>query len=98
MKQAQQMQKAMQDMQEKLAAKEVVGKSGGGLVEVVLNGKGDFKKLDINQDLLKPSEKEVLQDLILAAYANAKEKIESDFSSEMSGLASQYGLPEGFKL
>ena len=98
MKQAQAMQKKMEAMQAELAKKEVEGTAGGGLVKVVLTGKSDLKKVDIDPELLKVEEKDVLQDLIIAAYNDAKNKIEGEMSSAMGDLASELGLPPGFKL
>ena len=98
MKQAQAMQKKMEEMQQKLGTKEAEGSAGGGLVKVTVSGKGDMKKIDISNDLLKAEEKEVLEDLIIAAFNDAKGKVETDFNSSMSGLASEMGLPAGFKL
>lgn len=98
MKQAQAMQKKMEEMQKQLALKEAEGKSGGGLVKVVVTGKSEMKKIEIDAELLKPEEKEVLQDLIIAAYNDAKNKVEDEFNSAMGGLANEMGLPPGFKL
>ena len=98
MKQAQAMQKKMETMQAELAKKEAEGSSGGGLVKVVVTGKSEMKKVDINVDLLKPEEKEVLQDLIIAAYNDAKNKVEGEFNSAMGNMASELGLPPGFQL
>jgi DNA-binding YbaB/EbfC family protein len=92
------MQEKMQGIQEKLAVKEVAGSAGGGLVKVTVSGKGDLKKVDIANELLAVSEKEVLQDLIVAAFTDAKNKIESDFNDEMAGIADELGLPPGFKI
>lgn len=98
MKQAQAMQQKMEAMQAELGQKEAEGQAGGGLVRATVSGKGELKKIDINEELLKPEEKEVLQDLIIAAFNDAKGKVESDFSSSMAGLAGELGLPPGFKL
>lgn len=98
MKQAQAMQKKMEAIQNQIAQKEVEGAAGGGLVKVVINGKADLKKVDIDADLLKPEEKDVLQDLIIAAYNDAKSKVEGELNSAMGNLAQELGLPPGFKL
>lgn len=98
MKQAQAMQKKMEAMQADLANKEAEGQAGGGLVKVLLTGKTELKRVEIDPELLKPEEKEVLQDLIIAAFNDAKTKVEEDFNSSMSGLAGEMGLPPGFKL
>ncbi len=98
MKQAAAMQKKMEEMQKTLGDKEADGSAGGGLVKVTISGKSELKKIDIDAELLKVEEKEVLQDLIIAAYNDAKTKVDEEFGSAMSGLASQMGLPAGFKL
>ena len=76
MKQAQAMQKRMEEMQEKLAQEEVEGISGGGMVKVVLNGKFEMKKLELDGSLINIDEKDVLEDLIIAAYNDAKNKVD----------------------
>jgi nucleoid-associated protein EbfC len=98
MKQAQQIQKKMSEMQEKLKETTREGQSGGGLVKATVNGKGDFLKLDIATELLKPEEKTILEDLIIAAFNDAKSKVEGDFSTQMNAMAADMGLPEGFNL
>lgn len=98
MKQAQAMQKKMEAMQAELATKEAEGSSGGGLVKITVTGKSEMKKIDIAAELLKPEEKDVLQDLIIAAYNDAKNKVEGEFNSAMGNMASELGLPPGFKL
>ena len=98
MKQAQQIQKKMTEMQEKLKETVREGTSGGGLVKATVNGKGELVKVDISADILKPEEKSIVEDLVVAAFNDAKNKIEGDFNSAMSGLASEMGLPEGFNL
>lgn len=75
MKQAQAMQKRMEEMQEKLAQEEVEGVSGGGMVKVTLNGKFEMKKLELDGSLLNIDEKDILEDLIIAAYNDAKNKL-----------------------
>lgn len=98
MKQAQAMQKKMEEVQKQIAAKEEEGQAGGGLVKVVITGKAEIKKVDIDPELLKPSERDVLQDLIVAAYNDAKSKLDGELNSAMSGIAGELGLPPGFKL
>ncbi len=92
------MQKKMESMQAELANKEAQGIAGGGLVKVTVSGKSEMKKIDIDKDLLKPEEKDVLQDLIIAAFNDAKGKVEGEFNEAMGGLAGELGLPPGFKL
>ena len=98
MKQAQQMQERMQRMQEELAQMEVAGQSGGGLVRVTLNGKGDMKGLKIDPTLMKPDEAEILEDLIVAAAADAKAKVEAQMQTKMQELTGGLPLPPGMKL
>ncbi len=98
MKQAQTMQKKMQEAQEKLMASEFYGKSGGGMVNVTINGKMEMKKITIDSSMLKESEKEVLEDLIIAAYNDAKTKAESASEGAMSDMMGGMALPPGFKM
>ena len=98
MKQAQEMQQKMQLEQEKLAGIEYVGKSGGGMVSVTINGQFDMKKIDIDTSLLQDSEKEMLEDLIVAAYNDAKHKATAASANLMSGMMGNLGLPSGFKM
>jgi DNA-binding YbaB/EbfC family protein len=98
MKQAQEMQAKMAEMQARLEAEEVEGASGGGMVKIRLNGKHHMLKLSIDTSLVNPAEKEMLEDLIVAAYNDAKGKIDSNASTQMSQLTSGLSLPPGFKL
>lgn len=98
MKQAQQMQTKMQEMQSKLEAMEVEGSSGAGLVTVALNGRGDLRRLRIDPKLADPDEMEMLQDLIVAAHADAKQKIEQMAADEMQKMTGGLNLPPGMKL
>lgn len=98
MKQAQQMQKKMQEAQEKVEQMEIEGTAGGGLVKVTITGKGIMKSTSIDESLLSADNKEVLEDLIIAAYNNAKEKLDSESSSQMGDLAGGLNLPPGFKM
>jgi len=97
MKQAQKMQEQMQKQQEEIASAEVTGESGAGMVKVVMNGRHDVKKVEIEDELLK-EEKEILEDLLAAAVNDAVRKIEDKNKSTMSGLAEGMGLPPGFKM
>ena len=97
-KQAQEMQGRMQEMQEQLAQAEIEGTSGGGLVVVTLSGKGDLKRLQIDPSLIKPEEPEVVADLIVAAHADAKAKTEAEMQRRMAEFAGGLNLPPGFKL
>ena len=98
MKQAQEMQKKMKELQEELANLEVEGLSGGGLVSVKVNGKGEVKKIKIDPSLMKPEETEILEDLIVAAFNEAKKKAEEASAEEMKKMAGGLNLPPGFKL
>ena len=97
MKQAQMMQKKMQEEQAKLAEEEVEGISGGGLVKIALNGKFDMTKLNIDKSLLNPDENDILEDLILAAYNDAKNKVDAKMNESVSALTGGLNLG-GMKL
>ena len=98
MKQAQEMQTRMADMQAKLEQVEMTGASGGGMIQVTLNGKGDLRKIKIDKSLLDPDEAEVLEDLILAAFNDGKARVERHMSEEMGKLTGGLKLPPGMKL
>jgi DNA-binding YbaB/EbfC family protein len=98
MKQVGQMQARMQQMQEELSATEVEGQSGAGLVRVMLNGKGEMKKISIDESLMKPGEAEILEDLVLAANQDARAKVESMMQSKMAEITGGLPLPPGLKL
>jgi DNA-binding YbaB/EbfC family protein len=98
MKQAQQMQQKMMQMQDELGAKEYEGNSGGGLVKVTVNGKGVMLKANIDGSLMVADEKEILEDLIVAAYNDAKNKADSAAGEEMNKLTGGMGLPADFKM
>jgi len=97
MKQAQELQERMGEIQSELAAMEVEGTSGGGMVVAVMNGKGELKRLRIDPDLLKPEEAEILEDLIVAAHNDAKKKAEVRATEEMSKLTGGFAMPPGLK-
>ncbi len=98
MKQVGQMQARMQQMQEELAAAEIDGQSGAGLVRVAMNGKGDVKRIRIDPSLMKAGEEEILEDLILAACQDAKTKVETILQSKMAEVTGGLPLPPGMKL
>ncbi len=98
MKQVEAMQSRMSDLQTKLEAATVTGQSGGGLVKVTLNGKGAMTGLAIDPSLLKPDEKEIIEDLIVAAHADAKSKVEQVMAQEMKSVTGGLPLPPGLKL
>lgn len=98
MKQAQQMQQKMADMQAEMESKTVEGTAGAGMVTVTMNGKGGLEKINISPDLMDEEEKEVLEDLIVAAHRDAKEKMDEMTSSAMGELTGGLSLPPGFKM
>jgi hypothetical protein len=98
LKQAQQMQVKMAEMQERLADATVEGISGAGLVTVTLNGKGEMKGLKVDPSLMKPDESEILEDLIVAAHADAKVKAEAMTAEAMKELTGGLELPPGMSL
>jgi DNA-binding YbaB/EbfC family protein len=98
MKQAQEIQGRMQQLQDELANLEVEGQSGAGLVKVKLNGKGDARGIKIDQSLLKSEEAEMLEDLIIAALQDAKSKVEAAVQSKMQEITGGLALPPGLKL
>ena len=98
MKQAQQLQKKMDEAQEKLNLIEVEGISGGGLVKVIATAKGDIKRINIDESLLKKEEKEMTEDLIIAAINDAKQKGEAAAQEEMKSVTGGLPLPPGMKL
>ena len=97
-KQAQEMQKKMKELQDGLANLEVEGSSGGGLVKITVTGKGEVKKIKIDPSLMKPEESEILEDLIVAAFNEAKKKSEEASAEEMKKLTGGLNLPPGFKM
>lgn len=98
MKQAQDMQGKMAQMQEDLEAVMVVGESGAGLVKATATAKGELKALDIDPSIFDPNEKEVVEDLILAAIKDAQQKAAERSQSEMAKMAESLGLPPGMNL
>lgn len=101
LKQAQQMQTRMAEMQAKLEQIEVEGQSGAGMVKVTLSGKGDLRKVKIDPSLIDPEEREVLEDLLVAAHADAKQKVEATMAEEMQKATAGLNLPNlpgGLKL
>ena len=98
MKQAQQMQAKMAEMQAALEQVEVTGSAGGGMVQVTLSGKNAAKAVKIDPSLIVPGEGEVLEDLVLAAFNDARGKLEAHIAEEMSKLTGGLQLPAGLKL
>jgi len=97
MKQAQMMQQNMQRMQEQLGNLEVEGQSGAGLVKIVMTCKHDVKRVVIDPSLVG-DDKEMLEDLVAAAFNDAARKVEAAVAEKMSGMTAGLGLPPGFKL
>lgn len=98
MKQVQNMQSRMAEMQAKLEQTVVVGQSGGGMVKVSLNGKGAMTALSIDPSLFKPDEMEIVEDLVIAAHADAKTKVETLMADELKSVTGGLPLPPGLKL
>ena len=98
MKQAQQLQTQMADMQQKLQQVEMSGMSGGGMVTISINGKGEMKSIKIDPALANAEEVDILEDLIIAAFNDAKAKIDNHTAEEMSKVTGGLNLPGGLKL
>lgn len=98
MKQASQMQQKMQEMQAALEQAEVEGQAGAGMVSIVLSGKGEMKRLRIDPKLADPAEMEMLHDLILAAHADARRKVDAMTAEQMQQATGGLQLPPGMKL
>ncbi len=98
MKQVQEMQARMAEVQAKLASMSIEGQSGGGLVKVTLNGKGVMTGLVVDPSLLKPEEKEILEDLIIAAHTEAKNRADATVAEEMQQVTGGLPMPPGFEL
>ncbi|MCR6723673.1 MULTISPECIES: YbaB/EbfC family nucleoid-associated protein [Agrobacterium] len=92
------MQSKMEKVQQEIAALEIEGRAGGGLVTVILNGKGEMRGLKIDPSLFKEEEVEILEDLIVAAHKDAKEKGEAQAQEKMADLTAGLPLPPGMKL
>ncbi|MEK6733637.1 MAG: YbaB/EbfC family nucleoid-associated protein [Pseudomonadota bacterium] len=97
MKQAQAMQKKMLETQEELSKKEYTGNAGGGVVSITIDGKGFLNKVKISQELANPEEIEILEDLIVAAFNDAKKKQSEDSESSLSGVMGGMNMPAGLK-
>jgi hypothetical protein len=98
MKQAQQMQAKMAELQAQLESHEITGQSGGGMVSATMNGKGQVRRIKIDPKLVDPSDVGMLEDLVVAALNDAKTKLEAHLQSEMAKLTGGLQLPPGFKL
>jgi nucleoid-associated protein EbfC len=98
MKQATQMQSKMEEMQARLESMEVDGESGAGMVRVTLNGKGDMRRVKIDPKIVDPNDAEMLEDLVLAAHRDARQKADAMSKAEMQKLTGGLNLPPGMKL
>ena len=98
MRQAQQMQKKMEEIQEKLAELKIEGTSGGGMVKVTLNGKSELVGIKLDAASVDPEDTEVLEDLIVAAYNDAKQKVDAESQEQMKEATGGMGLPSGLNL
>ncbi|MGH6801947.1 MAG: YbaB/EbfC family nucleoid-associated protein [Methyloceanibacter sp.] len=98
MKQAQELQGRMADMQAEMERTRIEGRSGGGMVVVTLSGKGDMAGVTIDPSLIKPEDAEILEDLLVAAHNDAKAKVEEAMKEKMKGLTGGLPLPPGLKL
>jgi DNA-binding YbaB/EbfC family protein len=98
MQQASQLQAKMQEMQAELDRVEVVGTAGGGMVTVTLTAKSELKGVKIDDSLIKPEEKEILEDLLVAAHADARRKAEGVMQEKMKALTGGLPLPPGLNL
>ncbi|WP_274423814.1 YbaB/EbfC family nucleoid-associated protein [Chelativorans sp. YIM 93263] len=95
---AKEMQAKMEAMQEEIASMEAEGQSGGGAVKVMLSGKFEMKKLDIDPSLFKEDDVEILEDLILAAHNDAKVKLEAEMQKKTQEMTAGLPIPPGMKL
>lgn len=96
MRQAQQMQKKMQTLQEEAANSEYEGSAGGGMVKITITGVGEAKKVEIDPSLINVDEKDILEDLIVAAFNDAKKKADEGSSESMKSATGGMKLPPGF--
>ena len=97
-KQAQDLQKKMAEAQEKVETLEAEGISGGGIVKITINGKNNVTSVNIDETEIDKNEKEILEDLIVAAFNDARDKIQRKIADEMSSLTGGIKLPPGMKL
>ncbi|MBP5856327.1 YbaB/EbfC family nucleoid-associated protein [Marivibrio halodurans] len=98
MKQAQEMQQRMQEMQQQMEEMEVMGTAGGGMVSATVTGRSKLRRVEIDPSLLKEDEKEVLEDLLVAAVNDAQTKAEERMQEETQKLMGGLQLPPGMKL
>jgi DNA-binding YbaB/EbfC family protein len=98
MKQAKELQAKMESLQQEVAAMEVGGAAGGGLVKVTMNGKGEMRSISIDPSLMKPEEAEIVEDLIVTAVNDARAKSEAALAEKMRSMTGGLQLPPGMKL
>jgi len=98
MKQAQEMQAKMGEMQQRMQEMEISGTAGGGMVQVTISGKGDLRGLNIDKSIIDPEEKEMMEDLIVAAFNDAKTKAEEVMKEQMAEVTGGLKLPPGMNL
>jgi len=98
MSKVREMQTRMQEVQTELSQMEIEGRSGAGMVEVVMNGKFDVQRIKIDPSLAKPDEVDILEDLIVAAVQDAKSKVEAAVQEKMAAVTGGLPLPPGLKL
>ncbi|MFP3921542.1 MAG: YbaB/EbfC family nucleoid-associated protein [Dichotomicrobium sp.] len=98
MKQARELQSKMAEMQAEIEQLTRDGSAGAGLVTVTVNGKGEMRSVNVDPSLMKPDEKEILEDLIIAAHADAKAKMEEALQEKMKDITGGMPLPPGMKL
>ena len=95
MKQAQQLQSKMQDIHAELEQLEIEGEAGAGMVRIVLNGRGDMRRVTVDPALLKPEDAEIIEDLIVAAFGDAKRKSQEVMQEKMKQVTGGLPLPPG---
>ena len=98
MKQAAELKSKMENVQAELDRLEVEGTAGGGMIAVTLSGKGDLRNVKVDESLLKPDQKEIVEDLIVAAHADARRKLETILQERMQAMTGGLPLPPGLKL
>ena len=98
MKQAAELKSKMETMQAELERMEVDGSAGGGMVSIKISGKGELRGVRIDDSLLKPDQKEIVEDLIVAAHADARRKLEATLQDKMQAMTGGLPLPPGLKL
>ena len=98
MNKARELQEKMQAVQEEVAAMEIEGSAGAGMVKVVMDGKGNMKRLSVDPSLIKPDEVEILEDLVIAAANDARARADTALQERMQALTGELGLPPGLNI